>query len=545
MDTARGLFYGLDDSCESELALVLIKIDNTKIQYSWGDYRKNIDYAVAGLRFLDINPGDLVAVIAINLPEAFFVMSALIKLGAVTVPINYPLIKEPDHKELKSILDDCEPRLVLINQCLIKYMEGSGIECASFEDILNKGRRDCGDTNSCFGKEVDTNRNNLFIMPYTSGTTGKSRGVMLSYRNILDRVEAIGGELKVSRQEKLLSYLTLGHISELIATFFGQLRYGYTVYFTEYIKYALEDREKLREALPKILQSAKPTIFLAVPKVWTNIRKGIEKKTKYIPIQFDGHGLLRNWLVNKIKTNLGFDGVRHFISAASKLSHEDKFFFSKLGIHIKDVYGQTETAGPLTIDGRVIGTTDLFIGWNDEILVAGHCLMLGYYKDEQASMKVLENPLSIPANRIYRTGDMGIWQTYIYEDFRWQSLRFDPGAKVFYGGRLGDGFKLAQGEFVSAHKIEELEGQLKQIDGIDEVIVCGEGKAYLVALIFTSQPIEKLKNNLGPKVNACGEGLFKIKNFILLPTETLELTPTLKIKRKAVIKKYQAEIDKM
>lgn len=501
----------------SEPALILLEKDGEEITYTWRDYHTEALKAANGLSLKGVKSGDFIAIIALNLPESFFVLLGTILLGAVPVPINVPLIKEPGQKDLKAILNDCQPKLVLTNQCLSQYLPD--INHRTFEEIIQADV-------FAFPK-WKLQDDELLIMPYTSGTTGGPKGVMLNYGNITNRVEAITNELKISSSERLLSYLSLGHISELIATFFGQLKNGYRVYFTEYAVEVVRDREKFRQAFPSVLQTVKPTVFLAVPKVWINFRKEIEGKIKYIPIDLGKRGFLRDRIVKHIKKRLGFNETKHFISAGSKLSLEDGHFFSCIDIYIDDIYGQTETAGPLTFNGKPIGDTSVMMGRDNEILVKGPNVMLGYFNKPEANKKVLENG-------VFHTGDVGIWPQV--DDFCFQ---------VLYGGRLGDGYKNAQGEFVSPEKIEELEEAVRKIDGVDEVIVCGENKPYNIALVFSSKPSRQLHQKLEAEITKIGQGMYKIKKFLLIDSKELELTPTLKVRRKAMLKKFEKEINKL
>ncbi len=494
-----------------EPSLVLLEKNGRKTTYTWGYYYAQALKVANGLYLKGVKKGDFVAIIALNLPESFFTLLGTILLGAVPVPINVPLIKEPEQKDLKSILNDCKPKLVLANACLDEYL--TDIKHVSFEKLLSESNDkdlDCSDVGGLNPKQ-------LMIMPYTSGTTGGPKGVMLTGENIKNRVDAITQELGISQEERLLSYLSLGHISELIATFFGQLSVGYRVYFTEYAREVIRDREKFRQAFPTVLQAVKPTVFLAVPKVWINFRREIEKKTKYIPLNLGRVGFFRNLIVSKIKKRMGFEETTKFISAGSKLSPEDKNFFAGLGIYIDDVYGQTETAGPLTLNGRPIGDTSVIIGKEDEILVEGPNVMLGYFNNAEATARVMENGT-------FHTGDTGLWQN----------------GRVYYGGRLSDSFKLAQGEFISAEKIDELENEIQKVSGADEAIVCGDGKPYLIALVFTSKPSAELRN-----IIQVGQGIYNIKKFLAVAPKELELTPTLKVRRKVMLKKFEKEIDKL
>ncbi len=492
-----------------ESALILLEKDGRERISNWNDYQDKALAAASALYQNGVRNGDFVAVIALNLPESFIVMLGIILLGAVPVPINVPLIKELGQKDLKFILNDCRPKLVLANGCLAKYLPD--IEHRVLEIFLEPKYSRLDNPKSSW------QNNELLIMPYTSGTTGGPKGAMLSTGNITDRVDAIVRELSVSSSERVLSYLSLGHISELVATFLGQLQAGYRVYFTEHIKDIVENREKFRAAFPSVLQKVQPTVFLAVPKVWTNFRKEIERKTRFIPFNLSRRGLIHDHIVKKIKQRLGFEKTRCFVSAGSLFSQEDANFFAKLEIDIDDIYGQTETGGPLTINGKVVGNTSVLLGKDGEILVKGPNVMLGYFNRPEATAEVLKEG-------VYHTGDTGI---------------------VLCGGRLGDGYKNAQTEFVSPEKIEEREESIRKIEGVDEAIVCGEGKPYDVALVFSSNPSEKLRRKLKVEITKIGQGMYRVRKFLLVNSRELELTPTLKVKRKKMLQKFQKEIDEL
>ncbi|MDP3697065.1 MAG: AMP-binding protein, partial [Candidatus Taylorbacteria bacterium] len=183
-------------------ALVLIKKDGTKVEYSWTEYKKKALQTMEGLKWRELKAGEFVAVIGLNLPESFFAMLGAILMGAVPVPINVMLLKEAGHKELKKIVDDCKPGLVLGNGCLKKILPEY---CISIEQIIEEGKK-CLDKRRPTGNpwtypNIPANQrdpNEILLMPYTSGTTGKPKGVMLSEAAVLDRVSAMMTEFKVT-----------------------------------------------------------------------------------------------------------------------------------------------------------------------------------------------------------------------------------------------------------------------------------------------------------------------------------------------------------
>lgn len=516
-------------------ALVLFKKDGTKVTYSWFEYKEKALWAMRGLEECKIKPGQSVGIIALNLPESFFAILGTILIGAIPVPLNYMLLKEAGQKELKKIIGDCNPPLVIGNQCLKSLMPSY---CIPIEQIISEGKaglagRPAGKNVNPEPRRIDIplavrQPEEILIMPYTSGTNGQPKGVMLSEDAIIDRVSAIMNELKIGNQERIFSHAPLGHIAPLIADFFGQIYSGYTIYFSEHIEDRINDREKFKKVFPKILQQVQPTIFLDPPLVWENFHIDIQKKLKKKPFlsTLRKCGWVNRSVIKTIKRKLGFPYTRIFISAAAEIRERELKFFQKIGIKIDDIYGQTETGGPIMINGRPIGNVKVWIDpQNKEITIEGVCVMLGYYRNPEATKKS-------PRERTYRTGDLG---------------KEEKGA-ILYAGRIGRGFKLANGEEVDDQKVYEMENEIKKIEGIEEAIVCGEGKLHPIVLLFynpNNWPFAKISSNVQQRIYQIGEGYWKIKKFILLDKKELILTPTLKVKTKAVIERFKNLIDQM
>src|SRR3989344_4393916 len=499
-------------------ALVLLKKDGTKVEYAWFDYKNRVLQIIEGLKGRNLKKGEFVAIIALNLPESFFAILGAIFMGAVPVPINFMLLKnEGGREELKKILGDCKPRIILGNAALKEFLPE---DCVLVKQILSEGHEIIKNLNRGPKAKITVlepearNSQDLFIMPYTSGTTGKPKGVMLNEDGMIDRVSATMAELRVSDQERV------------------------------------KNPDKFTKEFPPFLQQVQPTIFLGVPKIWIHFRQGIEKKLKKIP----GVSFLRksktvnNFLIRQTKKQLGFQNPRIFISAAAPINDmgQDVIeFFQNLEINLNDIYGQTETGGPILINGQRIGNIVammLIRKEEQEIIIQGQCLMLGYYNNPEATAKVLGD-FNNNGKFTYHTGDACKWG---------KSISGIPGqglAKLLYAGRVDDGFRGADGEYRHASKIYELENKLKKIKEVEEAIVCGEGKPFLVALIFTDKiftrglPYTYLAKKVRQRCLEIGEGLYKIKACYLANKDGLEYTATMKLKRKEVIKKFQGVIN--
>ncbi|MDO8495815.1 MAG: AMP-binding protein [bacterium] len=540
MDIHDTLVRTVERSDDQHPALVFIrKDDETLVRYSWEEYLAHAQSAAIALHqfgYIKRGKESFIACIPLNKPESLFVLLGVIIAGGIPVPIHVPLLRDSDQKDFKSILADCQPTVVLCNEEINPHLRNVGH--ITFEQLLTWGgsifNRDSGrwQTEPKFPslqcRNQDSDR--TLIMPYTSGTSGKPKGVMLSHGNVLDRVSAVSQELGLTSYERLFSYLSLGHISDLIASIFMPLYLGCTVYFTEHAYDLVFNRENFREHFLAVLKTVRPTAFLAVPKVWWNLRRQIEQKLpSFIP---------RFLVRSVIKRKMGLDKTQHFISAADKISYADLEFFKSLGMGIRDIYGQTETSGPVLIDGKEIGDVNATINLRtNEIQIQGPNVMSGYYHNTTATEAVL---LTNEPHPLYRTGDLG--------ELDWSTHHKEDQPRILINGRIGDDIRLSQGESITADTINDLEQEIRRIAGVREVIVCGASKPYLVALIFPehneTEEIQELERQLFQTLPGIGEGLKRVKKFEVVKGAE-DLLVNLKPKRKAIIRRFEKNIAAM
>ena len=278
--------------------------------------------------------------------------------------------------------------------------------------------------------------------------------------------------------------------------------------------------------------------------IWENMGAGIEAKVKSGPARF----LPKFILKGKIRKELGLDQTNNFLSAGAVIHKRELEFFNSLGMPIKDIYGQTETCGPLLVNGFALGSIMALLDSDfknqrvQEIKVRGRGVMLGYYNNAEANKKVFDE------KGFYHTGDLGERETY-----DWGPGPHKP--KIVFRARKGIGFKLANGEYITEETIEKLQEEIKtaigSLDQQIEVIVCGEGKQYLVALIFIDENLargkgEKVKKIIIDRIKPVGKGLTKIKGVAILSKQKyLLLTPTMKPRRGEIIKNLSVVIEKI
>lgn len=540
-------------ACAQPPALVLFKKNDEKVEYSWFEYKEKTLQAMEGLKARNLKAGESVVIIPLNLPESFFILLGAILMGAVPVPLNVMLLKEPGQKDLINILNDCQPKLIVSHTCLKsllpEYCSLRPEFGLSMEQILAEGKKalagqPAGKNNHPSPRRLEIpvserNSQEVLIMPYTSGTEGELKGVMLSEKGVISSVSAAVKKLRITRQERMPSYMSMGHITELVATFFGQLYSGYTVYFTEEIEELIWNRDKFKEeVIPKFLKQVQPTVFPGAPKVYNGFRQKIQQRTRRIPVFVKNNRIFKKMLVNY----LGFGSTRLFISAGSPIETAELNFFQSLGITIDDIYGQTETCGPILLNGFPIGQeVGVSIGpWNQEIMITTPSLMLGYYHNPKATLGKIREIRELNDSgsqekkvKVFYSGDAGV--------------KGEKG-QIIFAGRLGDGGKGGNGEYYRATKLYGLENEVKKIAGVEEVIFIFEGKPHLSALVFHDpniHPFTKTHLEIQKRLPQIGEGMYKIKSFRLLDKKELIFTPTLKIKKGAVIARWQEVINKM
>ncbi|MDX9893742.1 MAG: long-chain fatty acid--CoA ligase [Patescibacteria group bacterium] len=552
------------------------KYHGAYISISFKELNHRVEILAKGLKELGIVKGDRAAILSENRSEWVRSDLAILSLGAITVPVHTTvsaqIIKhvlsdsgsrvvfvsnQQQFNKLKLIINDLpDLRFVVYFNLDDTELGVSDKQILSLEELMERGRHDRGEL------KVDLRGDDVASIIYTSGTTAIPKGVMLTHQNFLVDAKASLLAAPADQHDTLLSFLPLSHVLERTAGYYAPLVCGGSC-----IAYA-ESVQNLK----KNLQEIKPTILISVPRIFEKVHGGIWDKVKggsklkyaiFLWALKQEPKTFKHWLADrlvfkKIRKSLG-GRLRFTISGGATLNHKLARFFHRLGILILEGYGLTETSPAVAVNrldnfkfgtvGPALAGVQLKIDKDKEILVRGETVMKGYYRNPELTREVLDE------NGWFHTGDLGF-------------LTSDGFLVII--GRKKEMISLSNGKIAWP---EQIEITLNNDRLIAQSFVTGDAKSYLTALIIpdwqevlrildqlnldSKEPDQlireqKLKNLFTERIDKINEQLAdweKIRNFILLPREFSqekdELTPTLKLRRQIIQKKYQAQIDSL
>jgi len=557
-------------------------------ELSWKKFGEMIFKTANALKNAGIEENDKIAIYSDNSSEWMIFDLAAISIGAITVPIY----STNNAEQAEYIINDSQAKIILVGDqgqydaCLeVLHKEESTLqtiivskkavwikkEFSSFylEDFIGKAS---SKLEFCKKEYED-----VATLIYTSGTTGTPKGVMLTHGNFIKAFDAHFEFFKFKNFEEELSlaFLPLSHVFERcwsLLCLYG----GARVYF-------LEDPKNIA----KTLEEVKPTMMCAVPRFFQKVYAGVLEKAN------EGSSLKKkifNWALetgrqtgelrqhenpvpfglklkesvaemlvfNKIKEKMG--GRLWFLPCGgASLSPEVTRFFESVGIHVTVGYGLTETTATLTLfpltnfehatSGKPLPGVEIRIGENDEIQAKGNGIMKGYYNKPEETQKVFTE------DGWFKTGDAG---------------KIDDAGNLIITDRIKDLMKTSNGKYIAPQQIENL---LTNNNYISQIVLIAEGRQFVSALIVPNFEFlgDYIKKNNIPftnweelvkkeeiihlykdKINELQHDLSdyeKVKKFTLMPAEfdinTGEITPTLKVKRNVVLKKYADIIEKM
>jgi long-chain acyl-CoA synthetase len=552
--------------------------------YTWAQMNHQVARWQAALEKDGLKAGDRVAVMLRNSPEWVMLDQAALGMGLIVVPLYTQ--DRPDN--VAYIIQDAACK-VLLFEGLEQWQKLSGVraQLGSVERILvvhalpESGDEprlkwigdwlpdDGGDA-----RHVPRDGRQLATIVYTSGTTGRPKGVMLSHHNILTNADACLQELAVAQDDLFLSFLPLSHMFERTCGYYMTMMAGAAVAFARSIPHLGED-----------LQTIRPTMLVSVPRIyeriWGTIRARLDegpllKKKLFMVAARVGYDrfehaqgrarwkpsfllwpLLNKLVASKVLARLG-GRMRTALSGGAALPPDISRVFIGLGLPVLQGYGLTETSPvacanrpddnvPASV-GRPIPGVEVRLGEKDALLIKGPNVMLGYWNNEGATRAMIQ------PDGWLNSGD---------------TARIDEQGHVFITGRLKEIIVMSNGEKVPP---VDMEAAIARDPLFEQVLLLGEGKPYLSVMavlngdqwkklcteqrldsnasaIVDSTQVEKIVlERIAVALNAF-PGYAQVRRAALtLEPWTVEnglLTPTMKLKRAKVMEKFNAEIDRM
>jgi long-chain acyl-CoA synthetase len=560
-------------------------------KYTAINYRALSDYvdAVAEhLKKLDIGKGDSIGIYSYNRPEWVMVDLAVMKLGAVVVPIYH--VMTPFY--IKYIINDSKIKVLFVeNAALYEKFATIKAEVPSLKKVVLYDDKDIP-AKTDYLKFEDFKKlpdkvhapspgpevldDNIATIVYTSGTTGEPKGVILTHLNIVSNALAGIERFHINEQDIMVSYLPLSHMFERTCGYYVMMYSGGAIAYAENFSTIVLDvgeiKPTLLVALPRVLEKAYET---ARQKIASGsfiqrmlVNSAIKNLNRYYNLKYRGKPIPRSL---KIKCNIfdklvaskfrkiAGDRLRLLVSGGAPLNKQIGKIFAILGFNIYEGYGLTETApiiastmpeaNRLGTVGKPIPDVQVKIGANNEILTKGLNLMLGYHNKPEETRKAIDN------EGWFHTGDQG---------------QFDRFGNLIITGRIKELIVTSYGKKIAPIPIEE---KICSCGYVEQVMLYGDKKNFIVALVVPNKKQieyyaqkhnitgkdynelvanDKIKNLLNQEIERATVDLSpyeKIKAFTIIPEGfTIDngmLTPTLKLRRNKVLEKYKPLIEAM
>lgn len=529
------VFYEREARHPDKLYLVQPLPGGTLEKLSWAQVGDQARRAAQWLRNRELPPGSHIAIISKNCAHWIISDLAIWMAGHVSVPL-YPNLTADS---VRQVLEHSESVLALIGKLDNWHAMAPGVPDTVATVALPLHPQ--GDFNfqwsdlqacSPIADNPSPAGDQLSTIIYTSGTTGTPKGVMHNFANFGFAASNARELFSVNEDDRLLSYLPLCHVAERMFIEMSSFYGGPTVYFAESLDTFLED-----------LKRARPTVFFAVPRIWTKFQMGVYSKMPAQKLEFLLKlPILGSVVGKKVLTGLGLESIRFALSGAAPVPEALLKWYQRMGLDVLEVYGMTENCGYSHVcrPGRYkkgwIGQNstgvEVRIADDGEVQVRSGATMQGYFKDPQKTVE------TITADGYLRTGDKG---------------EEDEAGNLRLTGRIKEIFKTSKGKYVAPSPIEN---RLAVHPRIEQVCVVGDGMAQPLALCVLSDigrqdaandnraELESSLKKLLEQVNERLDQHERLLGIVVVKdTWAIEngfLTPTLKIKRNVVESAYSA-----
>jgi len=590
--TIAQLFVDVCDQCKgrTDKPVYVQRVGGEWKQQSHDQLVARVASFAEALRRLGINRGDRVGIVAENRLDWLMVDFAMVTMGVIDVPV-FPTLTA---KQLQFIYADCGAKCIIVsNAAQLAKIKQIWSELPELQHVIVMNEFDSDDSYvlslqrmiddvDASSSEQERERvlrecidsvkpDDTLTLIYTSGTTGNPKGVVLTHGNLISNVMNSKNVVTLSDSDTLLSYLPLCHIFERMAGFYLAFSVGATVTITDSI-----------ETVAELMQLVKPTIMTSVPRLFERIRmRVLGNILKESPVKqkifhwafsvgeqwIDGktgpfmsvkHAIADKLVFSKVRQRTG-GNLRFFVSGGAALNPEIGRFFHILGITILEGYGLTESSPVISIhrlEDVVIGTVgtplpsvEVKIAEDGEILARGASIMQGYWNNPEATREALDD------QGFLHTGDIGVFtdRGHLKITDRKKHLLVSSGGK-----------NIAP---------QPIEAAIAQSPFVDQVMVIGDAREYCTAIVVLDKESvtahakklnlddmtfealasnSQIRSSVERELNGLQKDLSKYEKarrytFLTDPftVENGLMTPTLKVKRKAVLDKYAAAIDAM
>ncbi len=547
------------------------------------EFVKKSNYFSYGLLELGFKTGDKIATVSNNRPEWNFADIGMMQVGIVHIPI-YPTVGEEEYRhilsfsEAKMIIISNKERYEIIKPIIENLPEIEYIysfdkipNILNFDEIIELGKQNEEKYKEKLKNiKANINENDLCSIIFTSGTTGLSKGVMLSHKNFVSNVLACH-DIIPDGIEKALSFLPLNHVFERMLIYY-YISLSISIYYAE-----------STDTIGENMREVKPHIFAAVPRVLEKVYDKIYSKglsltgikkalffwalklgQQYEPCKNQGFiyntklAIANKLIFKKWREAFGNELIMA-VSGGAALQPRLARIFNAARIPVNEGYGLTETSPVIAVNnpgkiqigtvGQLLETSEVKIAEDDEILFKGPNLMLGYYKNPEKTKEVIDK------DGWFHTGDTG-------------EIVNDNILKIT--GRKKSLFKLSTGKYISPQITENV---FKESAFIEQIMVVGEGQKFCAALyspnfdflkkwadyknikytnnteLINNEKVIAKYSKITEKFNTKLDKTSKIKRFKIVVEswliETGELSPTLKLKRKIINNNYKEKIEKI